>query len=109
MRGIWSNVTWALAAASLVIGPLMTPASAEVARCPDSVIREGEVVEIGETSITLHEWAGVYTYRLATTQRWRLEADQVRPGDKVQFLACRAGTTAMNFKKIDTKKPDSLP
>ena len=109
MRGIWSNVTWVLAAASLVITPLMTPASAKVARCPDSVIRKGEVVEIGETSITLHEWAGVYTYRLATTERWRLEADQVRPGSKVQFLACDAGTIAMHFKRIDTKKPDPLP
>ena len=109
MGAIRSHAAWVLVAAILVIGSLMTPASAKVDRCPDSVIREGDVVEIGETSITLHEWAGVYTYRLATTERWRLEADQVGPGTKVQFLACDAGTTAKDFKKIDTKKPDPLP
>jgi hypothetical protein len=74
--------------------------SAQPFRCPDYVISEGQVIEIGETTITIHEWAGVYSYRLDPTERWRLEASQIHSGDKVRFLACRAGEVAKDFRKM---------
>lgn len=100
MRIIGSLGAAVAAAAILVNGLVIAPVSAEILRCPDYVFHEGQVVEIGDTTIKIHEWAGVYTYRLGSTERWRLEASQIRQGDKVQFLACNEGETAKDFKKI---------
>jgi hypothetical protein len=100
MRIIGSLGAAVAVAAILVNGLSITPESAEIRGCPDYVFHEGQVVEIGDTTIKIHEWAGVYTYRLDATERWRLEASQIRQGDKVQFLACNAGETAKDFKKI---------
>jgi hypothetical protein len=54
--------------AIVAIGLLMTGASAE-ARPPDTnqVIRDGQVVEIADTTVRIRGWAGVYTYRLSPT------------------------------------------
>jgi hypothetical protein len=79
---------------------VIAPASAEIRGCQDYVFHEGQVVEIGDTTINIHEWAGVYAYRLDSTERWRLEASQIRQGDKAQFLACNAGETAKDFRKM---------
>ena len=100
MRTIWSFGAAVVATAILVNGLLIAPESAEIRGCPDYVVHEGQVVEIGDTTIKIHEWAGVYTYRLGSTERWRLEASQIRQGDKVQFLACNEGETAKDFKKM---------
>jgi len=100
MRIIGSLGAAVAVAAILVNGLSITPESAEILRCPDYVFHEGQVVEIGDTSIKIHEWAGVYTYRLDSTERWRLETSQIRQRDKVQFLACSAGETAKDFKKM---------
>jgi hypothetical protein len=86
---------------SLVLaGALVIVASAQVSRCPDYLIKEGQIGEIGETEITIHEWAGTYTYRLDATERWRMEADKIGPGDKVQFFTCDNDRIAKNFKKL---------
>ena len=100
MRTMWSVEAAVVAVAILANSLVIAPVSAEVLRCPDYVFHEGEIVEIGDTTIKIHEWAGVYTYRLDATERWRLEASQIRQGDKVQFLACNAGETAKDFKKM---------
>ncbi len=100
MRLFANSEVAAVASAILLTGLLLSVASAEAFRCPDYVIREGQVVEIGETTITVHEWAGVYTYRLASTERWQLETNQIRPGDKVRFLACSSGEIAKDFRKM---------
>ena len=100
MRAIWSFGAAVAAAAILMNVLLIAPESAEILRCPDYVFREGQVIEIGDTTIKIHEWAGVYTYRLDATERWRLEASQIRQGDKVQFLACNAGETVRDFRKM---------
>ena len=100
MRTIRSCGAAAAVAAILMNILLIAPESAEILRCPDYVFHEGQVIEIGDTTIKIHEWAGVYTYRLDATERWRLEASQIRQGDKVQFLACNAGETAKDFKKM---------
>jgi len=84
----------------VVAGLAIGRASVQPFRCPDYVISEGQIVEIGETTITIHEWAGLYTYRIVATERWRLQASQIRSGDKVRFLGCRAGEIAKEFRKM---------
>ena len=99
------RATWRWAITRLLMGfalggALVTVSSAQVSRCPDYLIKEGQIVEIGETEIKIHEWAGVYTYRLDSTERWRMEADQIGPGDKVQFMTCDNDRIAKAFKKL---------
>ena len=69
---------------------------------PDTnqVTREGQVVEISDTTITIREWAGLYTYRLSPTGRHSLEANRIRPGDRVQFNAYSVWEVAYYFRKI---------
>jgi uncharacterized Zn finger protein len=100
MRTMWSVEAAVVAVAILANSLVIAPASAEIRGCQDYVFHEGEIVEIGDTTIKVHEWAGVYAYRLDATERWRLEASQIRQGDKVQFLACNAGETAKDFRKM---------
>ena len=97
---MWSRAEAVVAVLILLASLLTTAASAAISRCPDRVIHEGQVVEIGETTITIHEWAGLYTYRIDATERWGLEANQIHPGDKVWFLACNAGEIAKYFRKM---------
>ena len=97
---MWSVKAAIVSAAILANSLVITPESAETRGCQDYVFHEGQVVEIDDATIKIHEWAGVYTYRLDATERWGLEASQIRQGDKVQFLACNAGGTAKDFKKI---------
>jgi hypothetical protein len=97
--GWWRAVT--RFSISMALGcALATVSSAQVARCPDYLIKEGQIVEIGETDIRIREWAGVYTYRLDSTERWRMEADQIGPGDTVQFMTCNNDRIAKAFKKL---------
>ncbi len=100
MKAMWGRAVALVSVVVLLAGLLTTAAPAQVSRCPDRVIHEGQVVEIGDTTITIHEWAGVYTYRIDVTERWALEASQIRPGDKVWFLACDAGEIAKYFRKM---------
>ena len=99
-RATWQWVITRLLMSLALGGPLATVSSAKVARCPDYLIKEGQIVEIGETEIRIHEWAGDYTYRLDSTERWRMEADQIGPGDKVQFTTCDNDRIAKAFKKL---------
>jgi hypothetical protein len=90
-----------VAALLLVAGSATGRPLREPFRCEDLVNHEGQIVEIGDTTITIHEWAGKYTYKLAATERWKLEASQIRQGDQVRFLACDSGEVAKEFKKIE--------
>ena len=69
---------------------------------PDTnqVIREGQVVEITDTTIRIREWSGIYTYRLTPAGRQSLDLNQIRPGDKVQFHAYSVWDVAYEFRKI---------
>jgi len=100
MLTVYSRGAVVVAALIVVTGLAIGRASAQPFRCPDYVISEGQIVEIGETTITIHEWAGLYTYRIDGIERWRLQASQIRSGDKVQFLGCRAGEIAREFRKM---------
>ena len=100
MRSTWRRATARLLMSMALGGALVTVSSAQVSRCPDYLFKEGEIVEIGDTEIKIHEWAGVYTYRLDSTERWRMEADKIGPGDKVQFMTCNNDRIAKSFKKL---------
>jgi hypothetical protein len=69
---------------------------------PDTnqVIREGQVIEITDTTITIREWAGLYTYRLTPSGRQSLLGNNIKPGDKVRFNAYSVWEIAYNFWKI---------
>ena len=111
MRGV---ITSLLATAMLTTGLYGIPATGLLLIAPTAwargmgggvgesqqLIREGQVVEIGDTTITIHEWAGQYTYRLAPTARQSLEAYHIHPGDRVRFNVWAVWEIAYYFKKM---------
>ena len=105
MRVIKGLITVIAATAILTTGLLLTAPLASAGNfgagpATDQVIREGQVVEIGDTTITIREWAGKYTYRLSPTGLQSLEANQIRPGDKVRFNAWAIWEIAYYFRKM---------
>ncbi len=107
MRVIRILLTAVVSVAILITGLLLTTPSARAGGGPgggvgetEQVIREGQVVEIGDTTITIREWAGKYTYRLSPTGRQSLEANQIRPGDKVRFNVWAVWEIAYYFRKM---------
>ena len=105
MRAIMGLITAVVVTAILMTGLLLTapPATAGnfgAGPATDQVIREGQVVEIGDTTITIREWAGKYTYRLSPTGRQSLEANHIQPGDKVRFNAWAIWEIAYYFRKM---------
>lgn len=106
MRAIWSLVPAVVATAIVATGLLITVPSA-AARPPDTsqVIRDGQVVEITDTTVKIREWAGVYTYRLSPTGRQTLDAAQIRPGDRVRFYAWNTWEIAYHFIKMRGSQP----
>lgn len=106
MRAIRSLVTAVVATAILATGLPMTVPSAK-ARPPNTsqVIRDGQVVEITDTTVTIREWAGMYTYRLSPTGRQTLDAAQIRPGDWVRFHAWDTWEIAYYFTRMRVGQP----
>ena len=107
MRAIRGLITVIAAAAALTTGLLLGVPSARAGGASgggvgmtDQVIREGQVVEIGDTTITIREWAGKYTYRLSPTGRQSLEVNHIQPGDKVRFNAWAVWEVAYYFRKM---------
>jgi hypothetical protein len=105
MRASRGRIAVIAATAILTTGLLLTAPSATAGSfgagpATDQVIREGQVVEIGDTTITIREWAGKYTYRLSPTGRQSLEANHIRPGDKVRFNAWAVWEIAYYFRKM---------
>jgi hypothetical protein len=107
MRAIRGPIAVIAATAILTTGLLLNAPSARAGRAPgggvgetQQVIREGQVVEIGDTTITIREWAGKYTYGLSPTGRQSLEANHIRPGDKVRFNVWAVWEIANYFRKM---------
>ena len=55
MRTMWSVEAAVVAVAILANNLVIAPASAEIRGCQDYVFHEGQVVEIGDTTIKIHE------------------------------------------------------
>ncbi len=107
MRHFRGLKTFLLATAVLTTGLLLAAPPAWAGGAPgggvgesQQLIREGQVVEIGDTTITIREWAGKYTYRLAPTARQSLEAYHIQPGDKVRFNVWAVWEIAYYFRKM---------
>lgn len=105
MRVMRRFFTAVVAAAILTTGLLLTSPDGKAGNfgagpSADQVIREGQVVEIGDTTITIREWAGKYTYRLSPTGRQSLEANHIQPGDKVRFNVWAVWEIAYYFRKM---------
>ncbi len=107
MRPFRNLGTFFLATALLMTGLVLATPPAWPRGAPgggvgetQQVIREGQVVEIGDTTITIHEWAGKYTYRLSATARQSLEAYHIQPGDKVRFNVWAVWEIAYYFRKM---------
>ncbi len=105
MRAINGLLTALVATAILATGPLLTAPAAKAGNfgagpSADQLIREGEVVEISDTTITIHEWAGKYTYGLSQIGRQSLEDNHIRPGDKVRFNVWGGWEIAYYFRKM---------
>jgi len=109
VRATWTIVPAIVATAMVATGLLLTMPSAE-ARPPDTnqVIRDGQVVEITDPTVTIQEWAGIFTYRLTPTGWQRLRANQIRVGDRVQFHAYSVWEIAYSFTKLRAGQPPSL-
>ncbi|MGH7428747.1 MAG: hypothetical protein ACREJ4_10410 [Candidatus Methylomirabilaceae bacterium] len=106
MRRLW-NLAAVLVATTVLITGLTVTGPLPVAGGfgdgggnTNQVIREGQVVEITDTTITIREWAGKYTYRLSATGRQSLQANNIKPGDKVRFNAYSVWEIAYNFWKF---------
>lgn len=103
MRGL---ITVLVASTMLATGPLLTTPPAEARASgggvgeSEQLIREGQVVEIDNTTITIREWAGKYTYRLSPTGRQSLEYNHIKPGDKVRFNVWAVWEIAYYFRKM---------
>ena len=105
MRAVKGLLTAVAATAILMTSLLLTAPTATAGNfgagpATDQVIREGQVVEIGDTTITIREWAGKYTYRLAPTARQSLELNHIQPGDKVRFNAWAIWEIVYYFRKM---------
>lgn len=105
MRIIRGLITAVVAMGILMTGLLLAAPAARAGGfgagpSTDQVIREGQVVEIDDTTITIREWAGKYTYRLSPTGRQSLEANHIKPGDKVRFNAWAIWEIAYYFRKM---------
>jgi hypothetical protein len=111
MAGLRSAVVLVVATAMLATGlTLAVPAPmaggfGDGGPDSDQVIREGQVVAITDSTITIREWAGLYTYRLTPTGRHTLQTSGIRPGDKVQFHAYSVWEIAYYFRKISSGPP----
>lgn len=107
MRAMDRLIIALVATAMLTTGlPLTTP-PARAGGAPgggvgesEALIREGQVVEIGDTTVTIREWAGKYTYRLSPTGRQSLEYNHIKPGDKVRFNVWAVWEIANYFRKM---------
>jgi hypothetical protein len=106
MRGVRSVAAVLVAATVLITGLMVLMPSAAAGGFGDGgpdtnqVIREGQVVEISDTTITIREWAGFYTYRLTPSGRQSLQANNIKAGDKVRFNAYSVWEIAYNFWKL---------
>ncbi len=64
------------------------------------IVREGQLLEMSFTDITVQEADGKYTYRLGPTGRWTLDALGIVPGDRVRYTVYGSSGFAHDFQKL---------
>jgi len=101
MRVTRKFLTAVVAAAVFTLSILVAvPAAKAVGPDNDRLIRDGKLVSMTSTTVTVKEWAGTYTYRLSPTGRQALDALGIGPGDAVQFTADSPWGIAHDFHKL---------
>jgi len=68
----------------------------------DQEFREGQVVSIDRTgdTITIREYSGANTYQLSPTGRQDLDAEHIKPGDRVRFMVYGVWGVAYQFWRL---------
>jgi hypothetical protein len=64
------------------------------------VVRIGQITEMSNTTVTIREDAGRYTYRLSSTGQQALNAAGIRVGDRVHVYAYDIWGIAFDFRKM---------
>jgi hypothetical protein len=64
------------------------------------IVREGQLLEMSFTEITVHEEDGKYTYQLGPTGRWTLDALGIVPGDRIRYTVYGSSGYAHDFQKL---------
>ena len=64
------------------------------------IVREGQLLEMSFTEITVQEADGKYTYRLGPTGRWTLDALGIVPGDRIRYTVYGSSGYAHDFHKL---------
>ncbi len=99
VRHLVNRVIGNLAMACVIAALLVIIPSAQAQRGEQPIFHEGQVIDITDTTVTIKEWAGKYTYRLIQGGRQALEGARIKPGDTVSFSAWEANQIAFDFRK----------
>jgi len=90
----------AVVAAALVATALSVVVLSAHAVDVTRIVREGQVIEMSYSEITVHEADGKYTYSLGPTGRWTLDALGIVPGDRVRYTVYGSSGFAHDFQKL---------
>ena len=90
----------AVIAAALVATAFALAAPSAKAIDVTRIVREGKVLEMSFTEITVHEEDGKYTYQLGPTGRWTLDGLGIVPGDKIRYTVYGSSGYAHDFQKL---------
>jgi len=103
MRVMSIRLTAVVATALFAIG-LTTSGQSLEAGPPDvsQEFREGQVVSIDKAgdTITIREYSGANTYQLSPTGRQDLDAEHIKPGDRVRFMVYGVWGVAYQFWRL---------
>ena len=97
---IFRSLLTAVVAAGLVATALSVVAPLANAVDVTRIVREGQLLEMSYSEITVQEADGKYTYRLGPTGRWTLDALGIVPGDKVRYTVYGSSGYAHDFHKL---------
>jgi hypothetical protein len=103
MRSASNRITAAAAVTLFVMALAATGQSLEAGVGEtEQEFREGQVVSIDKTgdTITIREYGGVNTYQLSPTGRQDVDAEHIKPGDRVRFMAYAVWGVAYKFWRL---------
>jgi len=103
MRVISIRIATVVATVLFAVGLATSWQSVEVGALDmDQEFRQGQVVSIDKNgdTITIREYNGINTYQLSPTGRQDVDAEQIKPGDKVRFMVYGVWGVAYQFWRL---------